>query len=188
MSSYRSSPGEIIRDSIVVLIGVLFISVLTGHRLEEATQLFFVQYPFLIIALPSMISQCGDLSDVFLAHITSKVYLSTVDEHLRPYSEVISDFIGVFLSGSTSFFLLSTIVTVLNFLIFKRNVFFLSIYLVIMLSGLITMTIMSTIGVFLVLYLYKKGLNPDNFTAPITTTGGDFLATLLLVLLSSVLF
>ncbi|MFQ5998633.1 MAG: magnesium transporter, partial [Candidatus Bathyarchaeia archaeon] len=54
-------------------------------------------------------------------------------------------------------------------------------------AGLISTLAMCAVGAIVAYLTFKRGLNPDNFTAPLTTSLGDALGVFLLIILARAL-
>ncbi|MFX1351995.1 MAG: magnesium transporter, partial [Promethearchaeota archaeon] len=83
----------------------------------------------------------------------------------------------------TGFMVLSLITFGINVFFFGIEVSLFALFVIILVSGILTTILMCGTGLFVAYVVVRKKLDPDNFTPPIITTLGDAVGTLLLVFL-----
>jgi len=176
---YRAA--TIIRESIPILLFLVIFSLITGRTLEEATHLLVEEVPFIIIAIPAFINMAGVLAAVFSSRLTSRLFIGTIDRRFRPLRLLAFDLLSISAVAFTGLIVLSLIVITVNayFILVPANA--VVIFYVFLMAGLTSTISMCVAGVLVAYVSFSKGLNPDNFTAPLTTTLGDMIGTLTLI-------
>jgi mgtE-like transporter len=175
---YRAS--VIIRESFPILLFLLIFSLITGRTLEEATHILVDEAPFIFLVIPAFINMAGVLATVFSSRLTSRLFIGTIDRRFRPRL-LAFDLLSIAAVAFTGFLLLAlTIILVTKYLLFiaTNDVALLYVFLT---AGLTATISMCTVGIIVAYVSFSKGLNPDNFTAPFTSTLGDMVGTLILI-------
>lgn len=180
MKNLNSLTG-IIKETLPILLGVMIFNVLTGLYLEQTAELIFVTYPFLIIGIPALVNVAGDMADVFLARITSALFTGRIRIGFKPYSLSFVNFFGTYAVACSGYLFLSFILYLMDVIIFHGTVSFFQVVLVFLLAGTVAFVVSSGVGLTIAHVVYLKGLNPDNFTPPITTSLGDVVGTVSLL-------
>jgi len=176
---YRAS--VIIRESFPILLFLLIFSLITGRTLEEATHILVDEAPFIFLVIPAFINMAGVLATVFSSRLTSRLFIGTIDRRFRPLRLLAFDLLSIAAVAFTGFLLLAlTIILVTKYLLFiaTNDVALLYVFLT---AGLTATISMCTVGIIVAYVSFSKGLNPDNFTAPFTSTLGDMVGTLILI-------
>ncbi len=177
----------IIKETFPILVGVMLFNVITGLYLEQTAELVFVTYPFLIIGIPALVNIAGDMADVFLARITSALFTGRIKIGFKPYLLSLTNFIGTYAVACSGYVFLSLILYFLNEIILHVSITMFQMLIVFILAGSIAFSFSSMIGLIIAHIVFLKGLNPDNFTPPITTSLGDVVGTVSLLMLVNVL-
>ncbi len=172
----------IIRESFPILLFLLIFSLITGRTLEEAVRILVDKAPFIIIAIPAFINMAGVLATVFSSRLTSRLFIGTIDRRFRPLRLLAFDLLSIAAVALTGFILLAVVVILVNEYLISVATNSAVIFYVFLTTGLTATLSMCVVGVVVAYVSFSKGLNPDNFTAPFTSTLGDMVGTVLLIL------
>lgn len=159
---------------------MLLFSMVAGSTLEGSIDLL-TSIPTIILAVPAFINLAGDLAGVFTARVTSALFVGLIDNRFRPYSVLMSNLLGVMLVALGGFSFLGFALALVNESLGIAALNGSAIFTAILVSGMITTVTMAVLGLWVAYTTFSRGLNPDNFTSPLTTSLGDALGTLLLV-------
>ncbi len=165
----------IIKESIKILLLASIISSLGGLAIEHIKSIFLSMMP-LIIILPALNDMVGDYGTIISSKFSTLLHEGRIrkkwwleDEIKKPFIQIlivviITTFIVVFSS-----FVISGISG------YQFNAFILAkILLITIIDVLFIVIILFMIAIMAGLYLFKKGLDPNNFLIPITTSIADF--------------
>ncbi|MEM3737361.1 MAG: magnesium transporter [Candidatus Bathyarchaeia archaeon] len=153
----------------------------TGRTLEDATYLIVEDAPFVLLVIPAFINMAGVLATVFSSRLTSRLFIGTIDRHFRPRRLLAFDLLAISAVALSGFTLLAVIVILATryflFILIDATLVF-GAFLT---AGLTATIAMCIVGIIVAYLSFSKGLNPDNFTAPFTSTLGDMAGTLILI-------
>ena len=181
----RFTVWQIIKQSAPVLMSMVFLSILTGSKLNTEFDFIIHKNPVLLIALPAFINIDGDLADVFASRLTSMIYSGRLSKKLAPVSLYGENFIAILSVSLTAFVLVGLVGNTLAGLLFQNSSDWVPTLLTILLAGLLATFVMSLVATLIIRVSYAKGLDPDSITPPICTTGGDLVGTFLLLFLAN---
>ena len=180
MSSRYTIKG-IVKQSIPVLFGVTIISMVTGASFEHIFTTLITVIPVIVIVLPAFIHLVGDISDVFSARLSTMLYKGDIDYNFKPYRLYLLNCGAIIAISATGFIFISIVSNLVALIAFDNNEPWLKFTIVIFLAGILSVTILILVASFLTRFSLIRQLDPDNIVPPITTTGGDLIATLLLI-------
>ncbi|OLS20246.1 MAG: hypothetical protein HeimC2_38100 [Candidatus Heimdallarchaeota archaeon LC_2] len=183
MSSRYTIKG-IVKQSLPVLFGVTIISMVTGASFEHIFTTLITVIPVIVIILPAFIHLVGDISDVFSARLSTMLYKGDIDYNFRPYRLYMLNALAILTVASTGFIFISLVGNFVSLLVFNNHEPWLKFMFVILISGVLSVIILIIIASLLTRFTIIRQLDPDNIVPPITTTGGDLIATLLLIYLT----
>ncbi len=174
------SKGRIVRESLPVLLSVLVFSLLTGSRLEVVGRDIFLRVPSLFIVLPAFMNMAGDLADVFCSKITSLLHTGQLSMNFRPLTLWVTNIFAVLSVSFIGFSFISGVTVAFTF--FASTSFnFLRLFFSILFSGVLSTFLMIAVGLVISYLVFSMGIDPDNFTPPVTTTVGDLISTSILL-------
>ena len=160
----------------------MLFSILTGTTFHKGLNSIIKDVPVIIIILPAFINLTGDLSDVFAARLTSYMYKGEIDYNFKPYGLFLVNYLAILSVAVTAFLFAAIAGNLLAGIIFHKIVNWFTLIVIVFSAGFLSTGIMSFIAALLVRFTLKHGIDPDSTISPITTTGGDFLGTTLLML------
>ena len=182
----RFTVKHIILQSIPVLLGVLFLSIITGSRLEDEYNLIINYHPVLLIALPAFVNVTGDLADVLSSRITSLLYSGRLSPSFKPFTIFLANLFGILAVSFTVFITVGVAGNIIAGLVFHYESPWVPLMTTIIGSGFFATVVMICVSLIIIFFTYKKGMDPDSITPPITTTGGDLVGTLTLLFLANI--
>lgn len=177
----RYTVKGIVTQSLGVLFGVTIVSMITGASFEHIFTTIFSVIPVIVIVLPAFIHLVGDISDVFSARLSTMLYKGDIDYNFKPYKLYMLNSGAILSVATTGFIFISLAGNFVSLIAFNQNEPWLKFMLVILISGILSVIILIIIASLLTRYTLLRQLDPDNIVPPITTTGGDLIATLTLI-------
>ena len=166
MSLFDKGFKEIFTAQVVSVVGGL----IAGTILAAYTDKIFL-IPGMLILMPGFLEMRGNISGTLASRISSGLFLHIINPaHTKTKiirANVIASFLLVILV--TSF--LGVVAFMFNYLFF--DIFSAKIIFVSIVAGIITNLIEIPLSLFVTLYLFKKGHDPNNFMGPFVTSTGD---------------
>ncbi|MHA1626699.1 MAG: magnesium transporter [Candidatus Asgardarchaeia archaeon] len=171
---------RIIKEGLPLMVVLVVFSLTSGNYLESISNYIVERRLYFFFVLPGYIDMMGDLGSVFVARLTSHIYVGDVDEKMRPLSIVFENIIAIYVVALISLLYLSFVTVALCNMLLDLSVDFFYIINVLFTSGFITITILIIVAIFATSFTYRKGLDPDNVTSPLMSNLGDLIGTILL--------
>lgn len=184
--STRYTVKGIVKQSLPVLYAVTLLSMFTGASFEHIFSTLFTQIPAIIIVLPAFIHLSGDISDVFSARLSTMLYKGDIDYNFKPYRLYFLNSSAILSVALTGFIFISFAGNFVSLLVFEDSEPWLLFMFVIIISGILSVILLIIIASILTRFTILHQLDPDNIVPPITTTGGDLIATLLLIFFTQI--
>ena len=140
----------------------------------------------LIVVVPGIIALRGNISTAFGSRIGSAYHLGLINAENMWNDELKQNILGsIILSILVSIIIgvLSYITTILFFQIYPHPVKLIG---TVIIAGIISGLILTTLTVFIIFLVFKRGYNPDNITGPALATVGDIIT--IICIFASALF
>jgi cation transporter-like permease len=173
---------RILAESGPFLVVLSFFSILSGTVLESSVQLLSV-FPSLLLFLPAFIDACGDISEIFAAHVSSLLHLHISMRKER--KEILLNVKATILLSIIFFLVMSAIAygvsSFLRLPLPSPTRFFLSVVS----SALIAISFSIILATLTAFFTKKHNLDPDNFEAPLLSTFSDLAGVLIFLNISA---
>ncbi|HWC13018.1 MAG TPA: magnesium transporter [Actinomycetota bacterium] len=173
---------RIVRESFPVLCIAIVLDVLAGTVVEPRVEDVFVPYPALLIIIPGFLEKTGSLGAILAARLGSKLHLGAVSPSAKPEAAALLDASIVFVLGLTVYAITAVSTLALAAAIGAAYPGALRFVGIVMLGGLLATVLASLIGYYAATTTYRFGLDPDNHTIPLVTSGMDLLGIICLVI------
>jgi mgtE-like transporter len=180
-SSGRVVARRIVRESFPVLCIAILLDILAGAVVQPSVEDVFLVFPALLIVVPGFLENTGALGSVLAARLGSKLHLGAVTPRARPDAAALLDASIVLALGLTVYAITAVTTLALAELIgaeYPGALRFVGITLV---GGLLATLLAAVIGYYAATTTYRFGLDPDNHTIPLVTSGMDLLGVICLV-------
>lgn len=177
----KSLVRKIVRESLPILGIAIVLDIMAGAVVEPRVERVFVFYPAFLIFLPGLLENTGALGGILAARLGTKLHLGSAQPRARPDAPALLDgtivlLLGIFLySVSAATTLLAAEATGAahpGALVFLATT---------MTAGLLALLLAALIGYYAAIVTYRLGLDPDNHTIPLVTSGMDLLGVICLV-------
>ncbi len=163
---------KIVRESLPILLIVSLFALISGSILENSSDVLEA-LPILLVAVPGFMSLGGDLGGIFSARLTSAMHLGE-----SIFWKSITSYLGILILSTLGFGLIGTVSVILDLALGENHG--IALFFAILIAGTLTVTLTCFSGIITAYITFQRGLDPDNFTAPITTTVGDVSGIILL--------
>jgi mgtE-like transporter len=169
-----------VRESFPVLTLAIVLDVLAGAVVEPRMARLLTVPAFLLL-LPGFLARTGALGSILAARLGSKLHLGAVSARARPEAAALLDASIVFAQGVTVYGLTALLTLGLSGVLGYASPGAVTFFGVTMGGGLVATLVASLIGYYAAIVSYRFGLDPDNYTIPIVTSGMDLLGIICLV-------
>jgi mgtE-like transporter len=171
---------RIVRESFPVLALAIVLDILAGAVVEPRVERL-LSLPSLLLLLPGFLARTGALGSILAARLGSKLHLGAVTATARPGAAAVLDASIVLLQGVSVYALTALLTLGLSEVLGYAYPGALRFVAVTMVGGLLATLVASAIGYYAAIVSYRFGLDPDNYTIPIVTSGMDLLGIICLV-------
>lgn len=171
---------KIIKESVVIVMISSIIGLISGTFLSVNQQILY-SFPIILLILPSLNSLIGDISTVLTSRLSSHLYLGNLPPKIQKNDVLGKDFYGLLITTLLSLIALIIIGYAVGFATGIQIINPLLIIAVIMLTMLILFGLTFILLFTSSIILYKRGMDPNNFLIPLTTSLLDFLTPLTLI-------
>ena len=173
---------RVVRESFPVLCVAMVLDILAGAVVEPRVEAVFSAFPVFLIFLPGFLENTGALGSILAARLGTKLHLGVVSPGGRFGAPALLD--GTIVAGFGLFVYSFTAVSslaaaALAGVAHPGAAAFLAVAL---LAGLLAMVVAALIGYYAAIAAFRFGLDPDNHTVPLVTSGMDLLGVICLVI------
>ena len=180
-TTVRRVTRRIVRESFPILCVAIVLDVLAGTVVQPRLEGVFLPLPAFLIILPGFLENTGALGAILAARLGSKLHLGAVSATARPGPVALLDATIVLVLGVVVY--VASAVTTLGVAEafgydYPGAVRFVG---VVMAGGILATLVAAVIGYYAAIITFRFGLDPDNHTIPLVTSGMDLLGVICLV-------
>lgn len=176
---------KIVRESVLFLIIISFVSIFAGITLEKNIALLG-KFPVLLLITPSFIGICGGIAGTFSCRLTSKLQLGNF-QLSQVKGEIFVSACASLVNTIIFFFLLSTLAAMISPIIGLGEAPIAKIVIATVLSGVVVVLASMLLAVAVAIFTIRHNLDPDNFESAVLSTFGDVVGVLTFISLSSLI-
>jgi mgtE-like transporter len=172
---------RITRESFPILTVAVLLSVLAGTVVEPRVETIFAPFPALLIVLPGFLANTGSLGSVLAARLGSKLHLGAVTPRPRPEAAAVLDSTIVIALGLTVYTLLAFTTLGVATLMGAEHPGIGTFVGAVIAGGILATLVAMLIGYYAAIATFRLGLDPDNHTVPLVTSGMDLMGAVCLI-------
>ncbi|MEF8879040.1 MAG: magnesium transporter [Candidatus Thermoplasmatota archaeon] len=162
---------DMLKQSLPLLLLCGLGGIIAGNTLGLMRSLF-ESIPGLIVVVPGIIALRGSISTAFGSRLGSAYHLGVIDADNLWNEELKQNILGSFFLSIFMSLVIGVLAYFSSFLLgVQPDV--LKLMTVVMLAGVLSALILTSLTVSIVYLVFKRGLDPDNITGPALTTFGD---------------
>lgn len=141
-----------------------------------------INFPIILLVLPSLNSLIGDISTVLVSRLTSHLYIGTLTPKIQHSERLKEDFYGLLIT------ILLSLVALISLGYILGSVIGIEIVNPFLIISIIIITVLILFGLMFVflfmgsILIFRKGNDPNNFLIPIVTSLADFLTPLFIII------
>lgn len=180
-NTQREVTRRIIRESFPVLCVAIVLATLAGAVVEPRAEEVFLVFPAFLLVIPGFLANTGALGSILAARLGSKLHLGAVTPSARPEAAALLDGSIVLALGVTVYVITAVATLTLSEALGIVHPGATRFVGVILLGGMLATLVAAVIGYYAATTTYRFGLDPDNHTIPLVTSGMDLLGIICLV-------
>jgi mgtE-like transporter len=184
--SEKYTTRRIVYESLPLLLAVALLSILSGQVLQGHEALI-LSLPVFLLVVPAFVNQSGDIAAVLASRVTTELYTGSTEKNVLQSENLWGSILGLILSSSIGFTFLTILSEYVAISLGFDTLPFGTLWMIILFSGVTTILSVMVVGLVVALVTYKRGLDPDNFSAPVVTTTSDVIGIFLLFMFASLL-
>ena len=154
---------------------------ISGTLLSSNEEILY-SIPIMLLIIPALNSLIGDISTVLVSRLTTHLYIGTLPPKIQKSERLKEDFYGLLIT------LLLSLVSLIFLGYLVGAISGIKIINPILMSFIITLTILLIFFIMFItlfigaIFLFKRGMDPNNFLIPFVTSLADFLTPLFLII------
>jgi len=184
--SRELSVKAIVIQGLSILLLCAIIEILAGNVFEGMKEHLTIMLPGLVLAIPPLLDLRGNINGALASRLGTALNTGVIEPKLSMSAElkvnIISSIILSFLASAT----IGLLSVGVGALFGITSISVLRIVTIAIVAGVVSGVILAAITVVVSIFAYVRGWDPDNVTAPLMATVGDFL-TMLSIFLVAVL-
>lgn len=165
---------DILSSQIVSVIGSLLAGTLLALYMDK---LFLL--PGMLILLPGFLEMRGSISGTFASRLSSGLFLKVINPDKVETRLIRGNVIASFLLAMAVSFALGLVAFLLTLVLLQQSIP--QLIIVPLLAGIIANAVEIPLTLFMTLYLFRKGHDPNNIMGPFITSTGDIISILSLL-------
>ena len=173
---------RIIKETFPILIFTTIGGVTAGVVLENVKHDIIIKIPGLLILLPAILGNRGNIAGTLGSRIASALHLGLIPPEMK-WSHTLSEniYASILLNVVMSFLL--GIIAYYAYILFglPGKVSVLQLTLISLIGGTLAGIILAALTVLLAIYTFAHGLDPDNILIPLVSTVGDIITIICLI-------
>ncbi|MPZ69679.1 MAG: hypothetical protein GEU71_09125 [Actinobacteria bacterium] len=172
---------RIVKESFPVLTVAIVLDVLAGTVVEPRFEDVFKPFPAFLMIIPGFLENTGALGSILAARLGSKLHLGAVTPTAKPDAAALLDGSIAFVLGILVYSITAVTTLIAAQLIGADYPGAFRFIGVVMVGGLLATVVAGAIGYYAAIVTYRLGLDPDNHTIPLVSSGMDLLGVICLV-------
>lgn len=172
---------RIIRESFPVLCIAIVLAILAGAVVEPRVEEVFLVFPALLLVIPGFLENTGALGSILASRLGSKLHLGAVTPKARPDAAALLDGSIVLALGVTVYSITAVATLALAEILDINHPGAMTFIGIVLVGGVLATVVAALIGYYAATITYRFGLDPDNHTIPLVTSGMDLLGVICLV-------
>ena len=170
---------RILRFGLPLLTLCILIEIFAGTILQSGQDVL-LKIPIFLISIPVINSVGGNIGSILGARLASGLHVGNINIDIRDKKMHENLITSILLGFITYGFLAILIYYVALFSGLSMSIGLIEFILVLLAVGIVLIFIVSVVSIFTAFLSFKRGLDPDDFVAPIVTTISDTMGIILL--------
>ena len=172
---------KIFKESIIIVVISSLMGLISGTLLSFNEEILYT-IPIMLLILPALNSLIGDISTVLISRLTTHLYIGTLPPLIQKSERLKKDFYGLLITLLLSLVSLISLGYMIGGISGIEIVNPFLMILIISITVLLIFFIMFVLLFTSAIFLFKRGMDPNNFLIPFVTSLADFLTPFFLIL------
>ena len=172
---------KIFKESIIIVVISSLMGLISGTLLSSNEEILYT-IPIMLLILPALNSLMGDISTVLVSRLTTHLYIGTLPPLIQKSERLKEDFYGLLITLLLSLVSLISLGYMIGGISGIEIVNPFLMILIISITVLLIFFIMFILLFTSAIFLFKRGMDPNNFLIPFVTSLADFLTPFFLIL------
>jgi len=172
--------GQILRESMPVLVVALALSTLAGIAIEGQLSMFMA-LPALLVLQPAFVSSAGALGGILSSRVATNLHLGLVQPEVRPSVEAQRDALLVLFIGLPVFLFNGVGAHVVARLLGYESPGIVMMVLATLIGGLVAVLFVIALAYYGTIAAWSVGVDPDTYGIPVVTASVDFVGVVALI-------
>ncbi len=172
---------RVVRESFPVLTIAIVLDVLAGTVVEPRFGNVFEPFPAFLMIIPGFLENTGALGSILSARLGSKLHLGAVTPTARPDAAALLDGTIALVLGVIVYSITAVTTLIAAQVIGADYPGAYRFIGVVMVGGMMATFVAAGIGYYAAIVTFRLGLDPDNHTIPLVSSGMDLLGVICLV-------
>ncbi|OYT53178.1 MAG: hypothetical protein B6U72_06725 [Candidatus Altiarchaeales archaeon ex4484_2] len=177
-----ASVKKIIKETLPVLVLTTIGGITAGIFLENVKHDIIVKIPGLLILLPAILGNRGNIAGALGSRLSSALHLGLIDAELK-WNKMLQDnlYATILLNITISFLLGIVAWCAYKIAGFPGDASIIELTLIALIAGTLAGILLALLTILLAIYTSSKGLDPDNILMPLVSTVGDIATIICLI-------
>ncbi len=177
-----ASVKKIIRETLPVLVVTTMGGITAGIFLENVKHDMIVKIPGLLILLPAILGNRGNIAGALGSRLSSALHLGLIDAELK-WNKMLSDnlYATIILNIAVSLLLGTLAWCAYEMAGFPGEASIIKLTLIALIAGTLAGVLLALLTILLAIYTSSKGMDPDNILMPLVSTVGDIATIICLI-------
>lgn len=168
---------ELLKQSLPLLIFCGIGGIVAGNTLGLMRDVL-ISIPGLIVIIPAIIAMRGNISTTFGSRLGSAYHLGIIDAKNMWNEELKQNVIGSLVLSVLVSLTIGFLAYITTIIFFDINPNPLKLITIVLIAGIISGLILTTLTIGIIYAVFKRGYDPDNITGPALATFGDIITML----------
>jgi len=173
--SFRTREGELRRiviQSTPVLSLCIILDIIAGVTIENQLESLIV-LPALLVLIPPFLEDANALGGILTSRLASLLHMGVLEPRRIPGRMALENFAIIYVFSIWVFVLVGISAHVVSLLLGLSSPGLLTMIILSLIAGIITVTILNLISYYVAVYTYRFALDPDDHSIPLTSSAID---------------
>ncbi len=173
---------SVVVQGLSVLLICAFIELGAGGVLAGMDDYFTSLLPGLIVMVPPLLGLRGNINGALASRFGTGLNTGTIKPHLRWSREIKVNLVSALILSTVASLIIGVLSFWVNMLTGAPTIGIIQLVTIAIIAGVTSGVLLSSLTVVVAIFTFTRGLDPDNLTAPLMATVGDFVTTLCIFL------
>lgn len=164
------------------LIAIMMLVEVSGGGMMQASSEIFVGIPIILSLVPLINALGGNIGSILGSRLASGLHLGTIKPALRDREVADNMFTAAFIGLGAELLTATFLYLLFPFLGLEIGMNIVQWTEITVLASITVISLVLPIAVMTAVVAFKKGKSPDDFTIPVSSTAGDFIGILSIII------